>query len=340
MLFIILGSDRALAKQALDHLLGNIAPNKLEIDWIDAANSSSDAIFAAATAAPFFGSQRVIVLSGLLTQIASKVGRAGKGKSDNDLARLVGSLPESTSLVLFDPELGELGTNIRKQLPPDVSIAINDAPRGNALIHLARQLASRHETKLEDATARTLLERLFPGSWQQASQNRAFDKPPSTELIESEISKLALASYPGSISVEIIDDLVPLRIEERVFPLLDAVTSGNQRGSILETQNALRAGEDPSRTIAQLYQQIELMVGAVAPGRPADPLQAGRALGVASAFRLGKLTEAGQRARVAPARQLRMALDVDRKLKSGRLRNPDEALVDLVVRVTQTQENR
>ena len=155
-----------------------------------------------------------------------------------------------------------------------------------------------------------------------------------------EIGKLALAAYPGSITSELVDDLVPQRSDERIFPLLDAVLGGNQRSALLETENANRAGEDASRTMAQVYQQIELSVGAVASGRPSDALQAGRALGITNAYRMTRVTEAAQRGRMAPARQLRMALENDRRLKTGRLRNPDEALVDLVVRVTTPTENR
>jgi hypothetical protein len=53
-----------------------------------------------------------------------------------------------------------------------------------------------------------------------------------------------------------------------------------------------------------------------------------------------KVTEAAQHGRIKPARQLSLALETDRRVKSGRLRNPDEALVDLVVRVTTPTENR
>ena len=74
--------------------------------------------------------------------------------------------------------------------------------------------------------------------------NRAFDKPPSVEQLSSEIAKLALASYPDPISVEVVVEMLPQRAEERVFPLLDAVVGGNQRAALIETENALRAGED------------------------------------------------------------------------------------------------
>jgi DNA polymerase III delta subunit len=208
------------------------------------------------------------------------------------------------------------------------------------LVELTQQIADKQGSILDAATARALLERLFPSQWRQAAQNRAYDKPPSIELIESETTKLALAAFPGPITMGLIDDLVPARAEERIFPLLDAVISGNQRTAVLETSNALRAGEDAARTMAQIYQQIELGVGASAAGRPSDPQQAGRALGVANAYRVTKVTEAAQRSRIAPARQLRLALDIDRRLKTGRLRNPDEALVDLVVQTTQTQRDR
>jgi DNA polymerase III delta subunit len=340
VLQVILGSDRALARKALERVLASADPGGLDTDRIDAAASSFDAIFAAVTAVPFFGSHRVIVLSGMLAQAAGKGGRGAKGKSDSDLSKLVSAIPTTTTLVLFDPDLGELSATVRKQLPSGIEVSINDAPRGGALIELAGRMAKEVDSSLDSRTAQKLLDRLFPGYWPQAPQNRAFDKPPSIEQLESEIGKLALAAYPGAITAELIDDLVPQRSEERIFPLLDAVIGGNQREAIAELQNAYRAGEDASRMMNQVYQQIELSVGAVASGRPSDAQQAGRALGIASAYRMNRVTEAAQRSRMAPARQLRLSLENDRRMKTGRLRNPDEALVDLVVRATTQTENR
>ncbi|MCA9860142.1 MAG: hypothetical protein KC438_10485, partial [Thermomicrobiales bacterium] len=328
------------AKRWLNRLLDEVDADGMKTDRIDAIGNSFDAMFAAVTAAPFFGSQRVIVLSGLLSQSSSKGGRGGRVKADCDLARLVAAVPVTTTLILFDPDLGELSQTLRKQLPDDIQISRNDAPRGQALVELTRQLAHDNGSKIDNGVSRQLLDRLFPAYWPQAPQNRAFDKPPSIEQLESEIAKLALAAYPEAITGELVADLIPQRTEERIFPLLDAVVGGNQRNALLETRNAQMAGEDASRTLAQIYQQVELAVAALAPGRPTDPLQAGKALGLANANRMRPVTQAAQRARVAPARQLRMALETDRKFKTGRLRNPDEALVDLVAGVTGPSENR
>jgi len=340
VLFVILGSDRALARQALGRQLAALDPGGIDTDRIDAASSSFDAMLAAVTAVPFFGSNRVIVIEGLLSQSAAKGGRGGKAKAETDVARLVGSMPETTRLILFEPEMAELSASIKKQLPDGVTVSINEAPRGNALIELAQDMASRQYSSLDKTTARALLDRLFPAYWPQAPANRAFDKPPSMELLESELAKLALASYPGPITVGIIDEMIPQRSEERIFPLLDAVIGGNQRGALGEVENARRAGEDPSRMLAQIYQQTELAVAVKAAGRPSDPVQAGRALGLANANRMQPVERAVQRARMAPVRQLRLALENDRRIKTGRIRNPEEGLVDLVVRVTGQTENR
>ncbi len=340
MLFVILGSDRALARHFLDQKLTQLDPTGMDTDRIDAGTNSYDALFAAVTAAPFFGSHRVIVLNGLLAQSVSKGGRGTKAKTDTDVVRLIAAIPETTHLILFDPELAELNASLKKQLPAGVSVSVNEAPRGTALIELAQRYASDNGVKLDKANARDVLDRLFPAYWPQAPMNRAFDKPPSVEQLESEIAKLALAAYPDPISSEVIEEMIPQRSEERIFPLLDAVIGGNQRGALVEAENAQRAGEEAGRTMAQLYQQIELAVAAKAEGRPSDPMQAGRALGLANANRMRKVEQASQRARVAPARQLRLALENDRKMKNGQLRTPDEALVDLVVRVTGPTENR
>ena len=158
VLHVILGPDRALAKRALERALASENATSLDTDRIEAASSSFDAIFAAVTAAPFFGGRRVIVLGGMLAQ-GGKGGRGGKGKSESDLSRLVAAVPETTTLVLFDPDLGDLDASVKKQLPSDQPISVNDAPRGPALIELTMRIASDQGSKINGRIAKHLLDR-------------------------------------------------------------------------------------------------------------------------------------------------------------------------------------
>ena len=103
VLFVILGSDRARARHVLNQKLAQFDPTGMDTDRIGAASNSFEALFADVTAAPFFGSQRVIVLNGLLVQSASKGGRGSKTKTDSDVARRDEVIPDKTNLILFYP---------------------------------------------------------------------------------------------------------------------------------------------------------------------------------------------------------------------------------------------
>ena len=97
-------------------------PTGMATDRIDAAASSFDAIYAAVTAAPFFGSQRVIVLSGLLTQSASKGGRGTKARSETDLSKIAAAIPETNTLILVRSRSGRAQCHAQESSFPTASL--------------------------------------------------------------------------------------------------------------------------------------------------------------------------------------------------------------------------
>ncbi|MEZ4505613.1 MAG: hypothetical protein R2848_07040 [Thermomicrobiales bacterium] len=208
------------------------------------------------------------------------------------------------------------------------------------LIELAQDMASRQYSSLDKATARALLDRLFLPTGRRRPRIARSTSHLPWSFSNPELAKLALASYPGPITVGIIDEMIPQRSEERIFPLLDAVIGGNQRGALGEVENARRAGEDPSRDVgADLSADGtggsgEGCRSTQRPGtsRPrawtcqCKPHATGGTSRAAGAHGAGSAAEAGARERSTN--------------QDGRIRNPEEGLLDLVVRVTGQTENR
>lgn len=340
MITVILGPDAALARRALAEVLRELGASDLSTDRLDSNATSAEALLAAVTAAPFFGDRRTVVVEGLIDSSNQKASKTSRRAEGADLGRLLSSKPPSTNLILYSPNVGSLTAAVRRSIPDDADIRISACPRGHQLVRLAQSLAQEHGAEIAERDARLLLNRLFPGDWQDVSSNPAFDRPPSIELLENELAKLALAAYPNAITEETIEHSTPSRAADRMFPLLDAAIRGDRMAALGELTSTLRSGEEPARVLAQVYQQIELSVGAVASGRPSNGPDAAKALGITSSYRFGKLAEAVARGKRSPLEQLRLALEVDRRLKTGVLRTPEDALTSIVIASTRTENRR
>ena len=214
MLHVIIGPDYALCQEGARSGAFRGDPGGFDIDRIDAAASSYDAIFAAVTAAPFFGSQRVIVLSGLLAQVAGKGGRGSKDQADGDADRLIAAIPETTTLILFDPDLGELGATVRKQLPKDLDLSVNEAPRETLFCNWYARLAEENDSRQKIERA-VIIGSAVPGLLDQAPQNPRIRQTTLHGAASSRKSAKVWRSprIRSRSLVQVIDELVPQRTE-------------------------------------------------------------------------------------------------------------------------------
>lgn len=90
------------------------------------------------------------------------------------------------------------------------------------------------------------------------------------------------------------------------------------------------AGEEPAKLVAQLQQQVELTALVAASPRK-QPVEIGRELGLSNPSRMTGVASSarGKRASALFNAVARSAV-VDRKLKTGRLRQPTDALYTLL----------
>lgn len=337
MLSVIHGPDRALAHRALQARLAESDPSGDNTSLFEAPGDGIQNVLAALATPSFFGNARVIVAQGhlgLLKQSgAGKVKRSKSlgGSVADDLERLIGAAQAQGTLIFYEPDLASLPAAAKALLPEGTAISGHAPPRGSELIDFTRSAAQQRQSSIDRESAGHLLNRLFPGHWRQVASNPAFDQPPDIATLLTELDKLAIAAGTSGIDEQLIDELTPAAASDSVFPLLDAVVSGDRVRSLRELSGASDASEEQSKMLAMIAQQVEFAAAAVAPGRPSDPLQAGKALGMSNPNRMKAILQS-VRNRDSQSTLLESTIEADRRLKTGLDSTPVDSIYRIIAR--------
>jgi DNA polymerase III delta subunit len=337
VIYFIHGPDRLLARQAAQAIISELDPDGSNTSWLDGRESSLAAVAAAVATVSFFGATRVVVVTDLFPRAGSDpsgsdpatAGDDRRGRGHPEIGALVAAVPEDHALVLLEPTLSSPPTSIRAAAPGATVIG-SAPPRGDALLKWIADAADRAGARIDRRAAQLLAETLYPQTWERAANNPRFDRPPDMALISREIEKLATAAHPGPISAELIRELTPGGADQRVFRFLDAAAGGELRQALGELERLHNAGDEPAMTLAQLLGQIEL--GAVAgAGRGKDAGSVARELGSVTAGRMSAVMSSASRRGARDVESLSAAVRADRRLKTGEVRTPADALHDLVL---------
>ncbi|MGD9711647.1 MAG: DNA polymerase III subunit delta [Thermomicrobiales bacterium] len=336
MIHLIYGPDHALARDTFTRLLDAADPSGDNISRFDAQSDGWSAVSAALSTPSFFGPPRVVVAEGFLAQFRQSTGgktrrsRSTKsGGASDELADLVETARQHGVLIFYDPDLAAVPAAAKALLPDSALVTGHAPPRGTALIDFTRQAAADRGASIDRESARYLLSRLFPGHWNQAASNPAFDRPPDITLLLTELDKLALAAGPEGIDDSIIDELTAAGSTDRVFTLLDAIASGNAAAALRELRAFPNSADEHARIVAMVGQQVEYTAAATSPGRPRDPLQAGKLLGMSNPNRMKAILQnVGPSG--GPTDLLESTIDADRRLKSGLDSSPTDAIYRII----------
>jgi DNA polymerase III subunit delta len=336
MIVFIHGPDRFLAFQFARERAAKLDPAGENTSWLDARESSLDALIAAIGAVSLFGGTRVVVVSDFLGRASRDSSSADTdsttqtrpAKADQSLARLLGAVPEDNCLILLDSALSSPPAALKGF--SSVNIIAAEPPRGAPLLAWIAETANRAETRIERAAAQLLAETLFPQTWSRKANNPRFDRPPDMGLLSAEIDKLALYAHPDPITVESVRVLVSGGPDQRIFRFLDAALSGDLPTATSELERLEAAGEEPAMVLAQMHGQIEMSAIAQAAGGR-DPNTVARDLGTISASRVSAAMNLARRSSSRSNRKVERADAIDRQLKTGHIRRPTDAVYDLML---------
>jgi DNA polymerase III delta subunit len=339
---IVLGPDASLAKRHADRLAAAHDPGGENTTRIDGREASVAQIAAAAGSAGFFG-RRAVVVDGLLAKSArsgddAEADRPTRGKPTLDVAALVAAVAPDNLLILLEPTLASVPAAVKKALPADAEVIASEPPRGAALLAAIAKMASDAGGGIDRAGAELLAESLFPQTWRAKPNNPRYDRPPDMERLRGEVEKLVLAAYPESVSARQVEAMTLDMPDDQLFAFIDAAAAGDLPRAVAGLDRLLAAGEEPAKLVAQLHGQVELAAVAALAGSRA-PADIGRDLGLPNPQRMAGIAR-GRSDAAEAAGKLAAALANDRALKRGRLRQPDDAIFDLVARLAAASRTR
>ena len=337
MIYFIHGPDRLLAREAARRVATGLDPEGTSTSWLDGRESDVDRIVSIIGTTTFFGAPRIVIVSDMF----ARAGRASYGvESDDpvegtrlrgvpDLETLISAVPDENALVLLEPNLASVPASF-KSSAPGATIIAGEPPRGLALLEWLERAALRSDSRIDRRTAQLLAQILYPQTWDRKANNPRYDRPPDLEFLNQEIEKLALAAHPGPITGEHIAALTANGHDQRVFKFLDAALAGDLRTGLSELERFAAAGDEPAMLLAQLLGQLELAeVGLTAGGKSAEAVA--RDLGTIAPGRMSAVLASTRRAGSRAKGAAEVGSEIDRQLKTSRLRRPDDALHQLVL---------
>ena len=314
---IILGPDQMLAKRARDAFVAERDPSGLSVDRFDAATPVGTIRDALATVG-FFGSGRVVVVTGVIERLQKELsGRKPSGGEPPLLIEVLGTSSDN-ALLLYEPTLERLPAWLRSSTPPSVVVEEFPIPRGRDLIAWVKREAKTAGTAIDDAAIQRLLDRVAPGRWRETNRNPAFDVPPDLLALASEIAKLA-AFADGAISLSDVDTLVAAGDEDRLFPLIDAISAGDAPSTWRELAT-LEDDDEVGRAYNQLMTTFELGAVSDAAGAGSNLPEVAKEIGLKNPNRL---TQVARKGRVLSTMK---ATRADRLFKSGKVANQQAAM--------------
>lgn len=332
MIVIILGPDAGLAHAALKRVLADRDPSGQSTSYLDGSAVSIRAVISDISSIGFFSAGRVVVVENMLARFGKQ--GAKDGGSSPDWASLFTAVPDASTLILHDPGLTDIGALAKKALPQHAIVERSRPPRGPQLIEWIVQRTRQSGGEIDKAAAQQLAMQLFPQGWATEPRNPLYDRPPDMVMLENEVARLVLAAHPSPVSKSLVENLSPKEQDDKIFSFLDAAAAGNVSEAVNELNKLIINGEDPAKLLAQLGTNIELGSVIAAGGRkPADGIASD--IGGVAATRVGALQRGlqGMSARVAGERS-GIAATADRKFKTGQLKDPLDALYDIIFEIS------
>lgn len=276
MLAIVHGDDVVRAERAYRRLRDEADPDGLSTTLLDDPKTSLDEIIQAADALPFFGGRRFVGVRGFLLRL-SKPAERGKGagvareEQVNALADYLGRVPETTTLVFWEPAGVKLPAAVERAAQAGGLIHHFEAPSrpGDLQPWLEGWLQERAQEQAAPLT-REAVQRLAAAA---TANIRAAASGEREERVGNELRRLAidlekLATYAGpgaKVDGRVVAALAP-DTRAQVYDLVEAVAVRATPRALRLLEQALAEGLEPLALLRLLDRQLSNLLRADAAG--------------------------------------------------------------------------
>ncbi|MEW6033913.1 MAG: DNA polymerase III subunit delta [Chloroflexota bacterium] len=325
MLYILHGQDDFSRREALEQIKSTLGDSHIlatNTTLLEGKQLTLEQIRLVCDAAPFFGSHRLLVVTGLLERFEARRGRqAEKGTSKGSetemtegLVRYVKTMPPSTVLVLVDGNI-KANNPLLKRLSPMGTVKSFPPLRGNRLHDWIGNRVTSQGHKIAPSAIRLLAEFAGDNLWSASN----------------EIDKLVLYASGPVITEADVRAAMSYTREANEFALVDALMTRQLDVAQRLMHQLLDEGSSAPQVLAFMVRQLSLILRAreaTERGLKRQDIQS--LLGVASDFALDKIVRQAKGHTIAELKQAyARILETDLAVKKGIM--GDELALDILV---------
>jgi DNA polymerase-3 subunit delta len=253
LFYIFHGDDTFTVTQTVADLKGRLAAEDpaadLNFSDLEGARLTLGGLEAAASALPFLGDRRLVVVHGLVGRCDPRSGDAARETLADGLKNYLPKMPPSTRLVFVEGRLAKNNPVLRwaQGRGDDAVVKEYAAPRPADLPAWLRQRAQQRGGAIEAPAARALTDAL--------TQDRSID----LRRADTELEKLLTYAGDRPVTAADVEALVTSISLESIFRLVDALAERDGKAASTLLHEFLATGEHPLRLLALISRQVRLL---------------------------------------------------------------------------------
>lgn len=328
MFYIIYGNDNYRCHEALKKIkldMGNSEIADINTVRLDGRKITVSQLTEVCNMVPFMAGKRLVIIEGMLKrfQIGDRQTEGDDKEEENQhlsewrkFIDYIKVMPDSTLLVLFDPDLDLKANNplLKSFIPVADNVLQFGDLRGKELITWIKEYASKKGGRITPAALTLLADYLGGDLWS----------------LSSEIDKLITFCGNREITDDDIRKMTAFVREENIFSLVDSVLEGKIKEAQQMVHRMLKYGTSPLQIMALIEKQLQVIL--IIKGMPVNmpSAQIKEKLGLNPRYPLEKTLKQSRAFTISRLRHcFHCLLDTDLAIKTGKYE--DELALNLMI---------
>jgi DNA polymerase III subunit delta len=297
-LVMMFGEDNLSLREELSRWQKGFAikHGDMNMEELDGSSVSPTQVRAAISASPFLGEKRLVVVKDFQ--------RHKKADAKRELKDVIELLPDFTILVLAENKVPDKRSSLYKYLVKNATLKPFNKPEGAALTNWILARMKKHGGTIDYSVAAGLAAIVGGDLWQ----------------LDNEIQKLSLYAAGQPVTKAMIDELVIGNLDQNIFEMTDRLARKDTAGTLKLFRELHEQGNEAPYLFAMVTRQFRLMLEmkahheqgthpkSIATQMKVHPFVVTNTLKYCRNFSKDQLQSS-----------LEKLLDVDRRLKTGRL---------------------
>lgn len=235
-MYLLYGEESYLKRQYKNRLTGAMLPDgdTMNYSYYEGKGISIPEVIDLAETMPFFADRRLIVIenSGFFKNAAP------------ELADYIKGMPETVTFLFIEEEVDKRGKMYKavKDKGRVVELSLQDE---KTLLLWVASAVKREQKRIQESAARYLIQQVGT----------------DMETLEKELEKLfSYTAFRGEITVQDVEEICSVQITNRIFEMVEAVASKQQKRALDLYYDLVALKEPPMRILFLLTRQFRILL--------------------------------------------------------------------------------